>query len=188
VINAIQRAIGERVEFQAMVDAVGDQLRGVFGSENLWIRLRDADGVTIRILYLVEHGVRHPPRKFTRQGVERRFGKELRAGRTLVVNDFAEQEALQILIAPGTERPLSGVYVPIVVGERHIGELGLESFERESAFDEAAVRLLQTVTGSMGAALENARLFDEIQRLLKETERRNAELAVISGIQQGLVA
>src|SRR5207342_1977128 len=80
VINAIQRAIGERVEFQAIVDAVGDQLRGVFGSENLWIRLRDADGVKTRILYLVEHGIRHPPRNFTLRGVERRFSKELRAG------------------------------------------------------------------------------------------------------------
>src|SRR5207253_10968960 len=35
-------------------------------------------------------------------------------------------------------------------------------------------------------ALENARLFDETQRLLKETEARNAELAVINSIQQGL--
>ena len=38
----------------------------------------------------------------------------------------------------------------------------------------------------MGVALENARLFDETQRLLKETEQRNAELAVINSIQQGI--
>ena len=40
----------------------------------------------------------------------------------------------------------------------------------------------------MGVALENARLFDETQRLLKETEQRNAELAVINSIQQGMPA
>ena len=38
----------------------------------------------------------------------------------------------------------------------------------------------------MGVALENARLFDETQRLLKETERRSSELAVINSIQQGM--
>ena len=38
----------------------------------------------------------------------------------------------------------------------------------------------------MGVALENARLFDETQRLLKETEQRAAELAVINSVQQGL--
>jgi len=31
----------------------------------------------------------------------------------------------------------------------------------------------------MSVALENARLFDETNRLLKETEQRKAELAVI---------
>ena len=48
------------------------------------------------------------------------------------------------------------------------------------------VRLLQTLANAMSVALENARLFDETQRLLKETEQRNAELAVINSIQQGI--
>ncbi len=40
----------------------------------------------------------------------------------------------------------------------------------------------------MGVALENARLFDETQRLLKETEQRAAELAIINSVQEGLAA
>ena len=50
------------------------------------------------------------------------------------------------------------------------------------------MRLLETLAASMSVALENARLFDETQRLLKETERRAAELAVINSIQQGMAA
>ena len=64
----------------------------------------------------------------------------------------------------------------------------MENYERENAYGEAEVRLLSTVAASMGVALENARLFDETQRLLKETEQRAAELAVINSIQQGLAA
>ena len=40
----------------------------------------------------------------------------------------------------------------------------------------------------MSVALENARLFDETNRLLKETEQRTAELAVINSVQEGLAA
>ena len=40
----------------------------------------------------------------------------------------------------------------------------------------------------MGMALQSARLFDETQRLLKETEQRAAELAVINSIQEGIAA
>ena len=50
------------------------------------------------------------------------------------------------------------------------------------------MRLLQTLAGSMGIALENARLFGETQRLLKETEQRAAELAFLNSVQEGLAS
>ena len=40
----------------------------------------------------------------------------------------------------------------------------------------------------MGVALENARLFDETQRLFKESEQRAAELAIINSVQRALAA
>ncbi|MBL0335628.1 MAG: GAF domain-containing protein [Chitinophagaceae bacterium] len=40
----------------------------------------------------------------------------------------------------------------------------------------------------MSVALENARLFDETNRLLKETEQRTAELAIINSVQGGLAS
>ena len=58
----------------------------------------------------------------------------------------------------------------------------------ENAFDEPSVKLLTTLASSMSVALQNARLFDETQSLLKETEQRNAELAVINSIQEGMAA
>src|SRR5262249_23248873 len=48
--------------------------------------------------------------------------------------------------------------------------------------------LLQTLANSMSVALENARLFDETQRLFKESEQRAAELAIINRVQEGLAA
>src|ERR1051325_3614265 len=56
----------------------------------------------------------------------------------------------------------------------------------ENAFSVPDIRLLETLAHSMSVALENARLFDETNRLLKETEQRTAELAVINSVQEGL--
>ena len=50
------------------------------------------------------------------------------------------------------------------------------------------MRLLTTLAASLSVALENARLFDETQRLLTETDQRAAELAIINSVQQGLAA
>src|SRR2546426_7401500 len=66
--------------------------------------------------------------------------------------------------------------------------IAMEDYERENVYGEAEMRLLSTVAASMGVALENARLFDETQRLFKESEQRAAELAIINSVQQALAA
>ena len=76
----------------------------------------------------------------------------------------------------------------VIQGGRVIGVISLQNLDREQAFSEADVRLLQTLSNSMSVALENARLFDQTQRLLAETEQRNSELAILNSVQSGLVA
>jgi len=60
--------------------------------------------------------------------------------------------------------------------------------DRENAFDEADVRLLTTLAGSMSVALEGARLFQETQTLLAQTEQRASELATVNTLGQALSA
>ena len=91
-------------------------------------------------------------------------------------------------VLPGTTMEKSAVYVPMVAGDQARGLITLINTEREHAFSESDVRLLQTLANSMSVALENARLFDETQRLFKESEQRAAELAIINSVQQALAA
>src|SRR6266576_4291900 len=76
----------------------------------------------------------------------------------------------------------------IISSDRVLGGIQIENYERDNAYGESDIRLLTTIAGSLGTALENARLFDETQRLLKETEQRNAELAIINSVQAALAA
>ena len=78
--------------------------------------------------------------------------------------------------------------VPLVVGDQARGLISLMDMEREHAFSASDVRLLQTLANAMSVALENARLFDETQRLFKESEQRAAELAIINSVQEALAA
>ena len=68
------------------------------------------------------------------------------------------------------------------------GIISIQDTDRENAFSESDVRLLQTLANSMSVALENARLFEETQRLLKETEQRAAELATVNTLSQALAS
>jgi GAF domain-containing protein/tetratricopeptide (TPR) repeat protein len=187
VINRIQEGMAAELDFQAIVDLVGDKLRVVFQTGDIGIRWHDPKANLSHYVYQYEHGVRlHPPPTTPSPGGP--WSRMVETRQSLVANNPGERQALGITTIPGTDTSLSLATVPILGGDRVLGTIALENYERENAFGEAEVRLLSTVAASMGVALENARLFDETQHLLKETEQRAAELAVINRIQEGMAA
>ena len=186
LINRIQQGLATKLDFQAIVDMVGDKLREVFLTPNLNITWYDEKTNLLHYLYIYEHDQRvtvdpQPPRA---GGI---FETLTRTRLPIVMNTVEELENLNATIPlPGTKASRSSIEVPIISGDRVLGGIGIDNFERENAFGEPELRLLTTVSASLGTALENARLFDETQRLLKETEERNAELAIINSVQEGL--
>jgi len=185
VINSIQQGMAGSLDFQGIVDLVGDKLREVLHTENLGIVWYDAASDHLHSLYVYEHNQRlHvPPAAPNPQGS---WARLLATRQPVVLNTTAEMAAAGITLMPGTDQALSVLKVPVIVGDQVLGIIDTEDHQREHAYGTAEVRLLQTIASSMGVALENARLFDETQRLLKETDDRAAELAVINGVQQGL--
>jgi len=96
----------------------------------------------------------------------------LRTRETLVINENMAREVERYgsyMLVAGMPMEKSAVYVPMVVGGQARGLIKLFDVNREHAFSASDVRLLQTVAGAMSVALENARLFDAIQRRTRET-------------------
>ena len=163
------------------MDLVGDKLREVFNTPNLNITWYDEKANLLHYLYIYERGKRktvipQPPRA---GGI---FETLVATRQPIVMNTVAELTKLNATIPlPGTEASKSSIEVPIISSDRVLGGIGIDNFERENAFGESELRLLTTVSASLGTALENARLF-------KAEQERVAELQIINSIQQGLAA
>ncbi len=185
VINSIQQGMASAMTFQAIVDLVGDKLREVFNTGDIAIVWRGPQYPLLESLYRYEGGSRinTPPVRVNPDGP---MSRAFDANRPVVANSRIEMKAWSLRDVEGTRPCLSTAMVPIFSGGRALGAIALQNHERENAYGEGEVRLLMTVASSMGVALESARHFDETQRLLKETEQRSSELAVINSIQQGM--
>ncbi len=180
VINSIQQGMSGSLDFQGIVDLVGDKLREILTSNDVHISWLDHDARTLRHLYGLEHGVRLAPNEEVIE-TEERWEKILARREPLVVNTAAQAAAVPTSLIAGTDLSLSAVLVPIVTGDRRLGTIQVEDFERENAFGDSEIRLLQTVASSMGVALENARLFDETQHRAAELDTVNAVSQQVSG-------
>jgi signal transduction histidine kinase/CheY-like chemotaxis protein/tetratricopeptide (TPR) repeat protein len=172
VINSIQQGIAGKLDFQGIVDLVGERLREVMKSDDLGISWIEHETRTMRTLYCVEHGQRlHlPDTVIPRDELgDARWARFLSWIEPKVDNTVAEMYEGGTQPIPGTDMALSGVLVPMVVAGRRVGAIDLENHEREYAFSEADVRLLSTIAGSLGVALQNAQLFEDIQRRTRES-------------------
>ena len=193
IINSVQKELAEGVaskqDMQAIYDLVGDKIRELFPNTDAEIRIYDPKTNLIHFPYITDVGERNvvDPIPLTKMGMS---SYVLRTGKTLVINEnlLQEVEKYGTIIVPGGHPAKSAVFVPLMVNNQARGLLVLGNVEREHAFSDADVRLFETLANSMSTALENARLFDETQNLLRETEQRNAELAIINSVQEGLAS
>jgi len=188
VINSIQKGLVAEMDLQGIYDLVGDKIRDLFDSQVTGIAEFDHDSREEKFHYMYEDGERFYPAPRLYDGIRKTLitTKKLIHINENAINEMGKYGANKKPI-PGTQFPKSMVYVPLIIGNTVKGYVTLQNLDREHAFSDSDVRLLSTLANSMSVALENARLFNETNRLLDETEQRNAELAVINSVQEGLV-
>jgi PAS domain S-box-containing protein len=185
-MSHVQQGLATRLDFQAIIDLVGDKLREVFGGASTFIALYDEASNRIETPYFVSEGGRrvHAPPFELGEGLTSII---IKTRRPLVFGTFQEMLARGALVEE-PEKPKqeeSWMGVPILVGERAIGAVAMQDYS-EHRYTEADVLLLSTITAGMGVALENARLFEETNRLLAETEQRAAELAILNSVSEAM--
>jgi signal transduction histidine kinase/ActR/RegA family two-component response regulator/putative methionine-R-sulfoxide reductase with GAF domain/tetratricopeptide (TPR) repeat protein len=187
IVNRVQSGVTGGLDFETIGREVGEGLRRAFGGADVTLMWRSADGDMARALYLVEDGrsIEIPPFPLAPLAT---IVERLERGEALTWHSVDEARAAGVPKGPQGTRAASGVLVPVRVGERTVGSITLESAFLPAAFGRTEERVLRTIAGTLAGALENARLFDETQRLLKETEARNAELAVINAVQRSLAS
>jgi GAF domain-containing protein/DNA-binding response OmpR family regulator len=171
VINSIQQGLAAELDFQSIIDLVGDKIREIFNTGDIGIRWYEEKENIVRYLYEYEHGQRlsipsAPPKSNT-------WFKMVETRQPVLLNSQADMAKMGIILVPGTDQSMSMVTVPIIGSARVIGSIILEDYEREFAYTEGDVRLLQTIASTMGIALQNARLFDETTRRARETAALN---------------
>ena len=179
-INSVQAALAGELDVQAIYDIVGDKLRDVFDAQVVDIGIHDEDAGVLRFPYTIERGVRFPDEPMPVVGFRRHV---MQTREPLLINEDVDGEAERYGNPPvRTGEPArSWLGVPFIAGGKARGVISLQNLDQERAFTEADKGLLASLAGSLGVALENARLMDE-------TQQRVAELATVNSVGQALAS
>ena len=184
ILNSVGEAMTKSLNLETVIRLVGDKVLEAFGTEVTEILLHDSMSALINIPYAYYREYRFIEPFPMGVGVTSTI---ILTGKPVVFGTPEQGKELGAFFSNEEDRTASYIGVPINSGERTLGVLSVQSYQ-QNAFDENHLRLLQTLASNMGVAIANARLFDETQRLLKETEDRAAELGAISTVSQALIA
>lgn len=185
IINSVQQGLSSKLDVQSIYELVGEKVRGIFNTQGVVISYYEAETESASFPYMHWMGERVYPEK---QPISGFSGYVIRNRESIFINENVDEMARKYgsTLLAGDSFPKSMIAVPILAGDQVLGSLSIQNFEREHAFQENDVRLLSTLSASMGIAIQNARLFDESQSLLEETRQRAEELSLINNILTGM--
>ncbi len=189
IINSVQAGLAKQLDLPSIYELVGEKIREIFDANTVLLTTFDLETDTQYPHFYIEGGTRYHIGPGPISILWRTF---LDYGKPLLVNnhvdEFLKQNVPEFNIMDSVGEPAKCLcVVPIKIKGTPQGVVCLQNVERENAFTESDVNLLETLANSMSVALENVRLFEETQHLLRETEQRTAELIMINSVAEAMI-
>ncbi len=161
VIKGVQEGITSGLDIDSIFELAGERITQIFPDKAVGLYTYDPETKTGEAKFILEDGARHYATRFQAGPIAR---KGVETKKPFMLSTRAEFEAMGALTIEGTEPSLSGMYTPFVVHDSVVGALNIESAEEEHAFTESDLMMVSSIARSISVALENARLFDALQR------------------------
>jgi PAS domain S-box-containing protein len=188
-LNDIGGKIAAVLELDSVLDRAARLVQERFGYDNVVLLSVDREQNELAVRAVAGSFARIFTSGYRIKSDQGMVGYVSRHGETLLANDV-NAEPHYVNLHPDVIRTRSELCVPIRVGQQIVGVLDVQS-PRLDAFDENDVMVIETLAGQVAVAIENARLYEAIERELierkqaeEEAQRRAAQTALLYKVSQ----
>jgi GAF domain-containing protein len=173
VLNEMGRELSTKLDAMAIAEVVYRYTSRLMDTSNFFFALYDQKNEEKNYLVVFEEGkrIQLPPSKLGNGGFSDHI---IRNKKTVFApnNVLKHMESLGIEFVPLSEDETpsqSWLGVPLMIGERVLGVISVQSVQVPNLYNEHNRDILTTIASQAAIAIENARLFQEAQRRAQET-------------------
>jgi len=160
LLTQIGQAVSSYLDSDLILQTVHKELAKLFEAETFAVAFKDGD--EIRFEYRVVEGVLQPKR--SRPVTNAITEYVIRTGKPLLIPFDMNRMRARMGLVPTGKGAKCYCGVPIFLAGKSAGVMAVSSYEREFAYDERDLQIMQTAAGQVAVAIENARLFEREQR------------------------
>ena len=185
-------------DLSGFFDVVRQHVTDAMSVEHIFIALHDANTTVFEIPYKYDNGqvTSIPSRQLnddlTSAIIKNRLPLLVNGEKTSKTSEFlpaplrygALRENSEVLNTSGEDAAQSFLGVPIIVGDAVVGVLAIQDFRQSGRFNKADEDFLKIIGKQIGVAVQNARLYQQVQRradqLLAAAEVSRASISIIN--------
>ena len=180
IINQIGQSLTKLASPYEIVKVIHAMLARLFDVNNLSIALYSEHENIISFPYYTVDGeeIKNPKRSFSNGLTE----YIITTKQTIIANENIKKTFKSLGIKYLGKECRSLMAVPMIAAEKVIGVIAMQDYLNENAFTNSKADLLKTIASQAAIALENSRLYSEVQKELEE--RRKAEQKIIKSLKE----
>ena len=170
-VNALGRALAATLDIEETYRLTYNYLSEIVDCPNFGISLFDEDKQLIRAAFVISDSQevdvsRFPPLRYDPENTIAGRSRAIALRQPVIQADLARlAKKGKAMVIDNQDVPESAVYLPMLVKDRVIGLLELQSY-LPMAYSTQDVELLSMMANQIGLSIQNARLFAETQRQL----------------------
>jgi PAS domain S-box-containing protein len=173
-LNQIGRALSQLIEPGELALTLYQLIGRVMDNRNLYIAFYEEERHDVRFpVYVEDEQVSDFKARPFSQGLTEYI---ILTKAPLIINDRFLERSRTLGIEPVGRPCLCYLGVPMLAGDKVIGVIALQNYERENVYLPIHAQLLTTIASQAAIALENARLFAAAQDEIAERRRAEIEL------------
>jgi GAF domain-containing protein len=165
VLNEMAREISAEMNINSIAETAYRYINRLIDTTNFYIALHDEHKNLISFPVFIEEHVRAsvPPRKPEKGLTEYVIQTKVPLFLASNVGEHINSMEREGNLISDKESPLCWLGVPLLVGNKSIGTMTVQSYDTPDLYSEHDKDLMTTIAGQVAIAMENARLFKDAQ-------------------------
>jgi len=182
LIAQISKDITSSLSIEVIISTVYENVNKVMKSESFGIGIYNSSTESLQFPGFIEKGNKMPYFEFPLNDKERYAVWCFENGKEIIINDIEKeyQKYVKSKKAPiAGAAPSSLIYLPLIINERKIGVITVQSFTTD-AYNDYQINLFRNLANSVSIAVDNAHLYQNLEDKVKSrTEEVFRQKAII---------